>query len=194
MSLTLSQLTPADLDALYPIMQRDFPPDELKPLSRLHAMHEMGLYHMLSLEEDGVRRGYAFLVAPPGRNAVLLDYLAMDASLRGGGYGSACLRLLQERYPGGIVLETEAPEDAADEADRQVREKRIRFYHRAGFRYFPFYASAFGVHFHIQYWQREQPWPGRREVAVDLDECYHAFLPEEIYRREIRVELPEQEN
>ena len=60
-------------------------------------------------------------------------YFAMDSGLRGKGYGSQALRLLQQRYQGKrILLEIEEPEEAAPEDD--LKKARKRFYLRQGMR------------------------------------------------------------
>lgn len=75
---------------------------------------------------------------------VYMDYIAVDKRIRGSGIGGqmyfsalaqahvdACFRGRRLR---GLVYEVERPELAADEEDRTLRQRRIKFYERRGAR------------------------------------------------------------
>jgi len=70
--------------------------------------------------------------------ALFLVYLAVDAGHKGRGTGGGLLEFIYENgalaIPGslGMVWETERPEDAASEAERTVRERRLGFFRRHG--------------------------------------------------------------
>ena len=119
-------------------MVADFPQDELKPLGRILDMIKTGLccaYGLYDDEKDGGGlRGYATFIVPDGLRYGLLDYLAVLKEYRGTGVGHAFFHLvgdtLTARYPAlrGFFIESEAVAYAADERERQIREKRISFY------------------------------------------------------------------
>ena len=70
--------------------------------------------------------------------AVFLVYLAVDAGQKGRGTGGNLLEFIHAdarlSAPGGLglVWETERPEDAGDESERTVRERRLAFFQRHG--------------------------------------------------------------
>lgn len=74
-----------------------------------------------------------------------LKFIAIRQDIRSKGYGSLLLQEVvdQVRQDGirqtgwpyiGVVFEVERPEDAPDETQRELREKRIRFYEGNGAR------------------------------------------------------------
>ena len=114
-------------------MKGDFPPAEIKPFSTIRAMHERGEYLGLGMltAEGGILAYAFFVICRPDGQAVLLDYFAVDKDRRGEGIGSRMLREIIERFADiPVLLESEDPDHACDEADRKKREKRLSFYHR----------------------------------------------------------------
>ena len=132
-------------------MRRDFPPDELKPLSPLLEMMERGEYEPYGLFEEGRLLAYALYWKAAGYPYVMLDYFAVMPELRNGGTGSALLRDMLERFcqnGGGVFGEVEIPE-TGDEAVDHLRRRRLGFYARAGLRQAGFRTKIFGVPFLI---------------------------------------------
>ena len=117
-------------------MKQDFPPQELKPLKNIERMRERGEYSCYGSFEDGRLKAYAFVAEPRGGGMVLLDYLAAVSDERSAGHGSRMLGFLREDCAGkgGILIEAEDPAFAADEADGEIRRRRIRFYDKNGSR------------------------------------------------------------
>lgn len=114
-----------------------FPPNERKPLETFFALMDAGRYELLGLYEAGVLLGYAGMWRNPAYpDYILLDQLGVTAARRGGGLGGALLALLEERYRGKacIITEAECPESGDAPAENRLRERRIAFYQRAGFR------------------------------------------------------------
>ena len=133
-------------------MPADFAKGEIKPLERILELSEKKQYFCYGIfeeeekeekqekveKQEGQERlvSYCFLVTSAERDAVLLDYFAVVAGIRGKGYGSRCLTLLKEEIRkkelGTLILEVENPRFGADEADRSLRRRRIDFYRRNG--------------------------------------------------------------
>lgn len=64
-------------------------------------------------------------------STVYLAYLAVDPRLRGKGYGSKILRMLEEKYPDQqIVLDIEPLDPSADNYAQRV--SRLKFYQQNG--------------------------------------------------------------
>lgn len=73
---------------------------------------------------------YAFFSVTPN-GLYLLNMLETIPEKRGSGYGQKMLAYLKEHYaPQPLFMEVEAPELAANEEERIIRERRMKFYHR----------------------------------------------------------------
>lgn len=167
-------------------MEKDFPKSELKPLSAIMAMKRRGIYDCLGLFEEGKLRAYAFFAADQKREYMLLDYLAVCESYRGGGYGSRCLQKIREFYGGrkGVLLECESVDSTEDEKERQVRERRIHFYIKNGCVTTETRSLLFGVEFEILYLPLED-----RKIngSKELKRLYQNMFSEEIYDRHVKI-------
>ena len=128
----------------------DFPKAELKPLRAMHRLMDRGQYDPLLITDDGEEPlGYAMLWLPQSRQGALLEYLGVLRGKRNGGLGTHILPLLAQRY-GQLFGEAEAP-DADDEAENDLRRRRVAFYERNGFRVLDYDTALFGVHFKSLY-------------------------------------------
>ena len=148
--MELKLLNKLELEDLYNNeMTGDFPRSELKPLKAMLALMDRGCYHALLAVEDGEAVGYAMLWLPQSRQGALLEYLGVLRGKRNGGLGTHILPLLAQRY-GQLFGEAEAP-DADDEAENDLRRRRVAFYERNGFRVLDYDTALFGVHFKSLY-------------------------------------------
>ncbi len=189
MEYHLEYMPPEELDLIYPAMERDFPADERKKRDHIRALMESGLEVGWHLMADGARAGYAFVLRHPAVPFVLLDYLAMEH--RGGGAGTACLALLKNEYPQGLLAEVEAEEADQPAEVNHLRRRRIAFYQRAGFVPCPFENTIFRVHYLVHLWTPGPVEHRERQAAQALDALYALQLPEEIYRRRVFITPPE---
>ena len=110
-------------------MKQDFPPDELKPLSRILAQKRKNIALCLGYFEQDKLIGYAVLEQDTAQRCLLLDYFAIIQSSRGQGWGTRFLNELKTMFADRemIVIEAEA-------APTEQARKRIAFYQRAGAR------------------------------------------------------------
>lgn len=129
---------PEEFDDIFARIRHDFAPGEYPPPAVLRGQLKSGKAEGLLLEEDdGAGRrpvAYATTARQPGGAYCLVSLLAVFDGARGKGHGSAFLRALRGYYAGsaGLIVEVERP-DNAEEAERAIRLRRIRFYERAGF-------------------------------------------------------------
>ena len=129
----LTLLNSEEIKAIYnKYMVKDFPPDELKPLSSMMDMLRRGIYDCYGLYEEENLLAYAYLTVLD--DFVLVDYLAVVPELRGSGIGTKLLtelkKILKEKT---IIIECENPDFATDLQDKTTKIRRIEFYKRSGF-------------------------------------------------------------
>lgn len=117
-------------------MKRDFARNELRPLSSLRKNWRKGEYDAYGLFAGAEFLGYAcFVRIPEGeRYNYLFDYFAIAEEHRDEGLGSVFLEQLAAclRDAACVIGEVEDPDAASGEADRRLRERRVRFYLRNG--------------------------------------------------------------
>ncbi len=107
-----------------------FPKIERHPVRELFEASSAGKAEFLALTEDGRFIGLAYMIVR-GRAAFLL-YFAVKDRLRNRGFGSRCLKAIQERYSGrDVVLLIESLHEKCDNLG--IRTRRKGFYLRNGF-------------------------------------------------------------
>lgn len=168
-------------------MVEDFPPDELKPLWMIERALDEGRYSCFGWFEGREILAYALFVRL-GRTA-LFDYYAVRRDLRDSGVGSRFIRALIEGPLAGmdcVLLEVDDPDEAPDERELDVRERRLRFYMRNGLRDTGARATVFGVAFRILALP-VGPMPGPEAARRVYSELYRAMLPEKLYREQVHI-------
>lgn len=196
-SFTVEQLSLSQVRALYAgRMREDFPPDEIKPLSAIERAMGRGEYVCLGAMDGEEILAYAFFVKlrEGERGFALFDYLAVKKEARCMGVGSAFLQALISgslKSMACVLLEVDDPAFVPDETERDVRNRRLRFYLRNGLRDTSVTAVVFGVHFRIlalPVGTCPSPDETRRMYAA----LYRAIMPRHIYEREVLIHgLPE---
>ena len=203
--MEIRELSAEQLTEIYNTHMRvDFPPAELKPLDRILMLQEMGLYKGFGWvkEEEGKSAeilAYALLVQPEyhevfGQDSyVLMDYYAVCAGNRGQGVGSAFLStLLPSIECRSVLFEVEDPAAAEDEEEREIRERRMRFYHRLGLRATTgLYTNVFGVVFEMLTWNKEQKPLSAVEMKAAMSQMYRRMLTEELFVKNVQLEVLE---
>ena len=173
-------------------MTTDFPQDELKPLEHILYTMETGLCCAYGMYEQAELRGYAIFIIPDGLRYGLLDYLAVLREYRGTGVGHTFFEqvggVLATRYPTlkGFYIESENIAFAADEGERQTREKRISFYRRNHCAMTTLESRLFGVDYSILLYDFGEENAASATVK-DLDDIYRAMFKEHHYENEVSV-------
>ena len=122
--MELKRLDKEELAALYrDEMMEDFPHSELKPLSAMLRLMDMGRYDPLLITQDGQAVGYAMLWLAGDRSGALLEYFGVLRGLRSAGQGSRILSMLSGRY-GQLFGEAEAP-CSHDPDINELRQRRL---------------------------------------------------------------------
>lgn len=187
--IQINILTKQQVSAVYQQhMQRDFAPDELKPLDSMLRLMDQGLYRAYGLLEGGELIAYALLMTAPGGRVALLDYYAVVACRRSGGIGSRFLTLLRKELADfdGVVLESEHPEYAVGRRDKAVRTRRVAFYRRAGVRPTSLFSRLFGVTYTVMYLPCGRDIPDGC-VYRELNAIYRRLFPAYIWQRKVEI-------
>ena len=183
--LELRPLGPDEMAVLYRREVRNtFPPSERKSLGAIQRQMRAGNYPVWGLFQGNYLVGYALLWLAEGGQAALLDYLGVTEACRGRGYGSLLLERLFQIYGAhtAILAEVEAPE-AREPRERALQERRLKFYHRAGFRYTGFDSLLFGVHYRLL-----AAGPGEREsLLTAYRSLYQGHLSQMLYHKFVQI-------
>ena len=170
-------------------MRKDFPPIELKPFSHIERMMNLGLYDSFVFCEEDRFVGYALCSENRNRDAVLLDYFAVNSDLRGKGYGQKALAMLWEIYREHdmVILESENPAFFEDEQDYQKKLRRVRFYEeKCGMTRCDFTTRLFGVEYVIMVKGCKKEADSALAVQK-LKEIYQVLVKPEAYRQYLLI-------
>ena len=191
--LQIARLSWQDIQSVYhTYLVKDFPPEEVKPLSAMQTSFLRGQYLGFGAFDSaaGPNRdlaAYAFFVVR--ERDCLFDYLAVREDLRGEGIGSRFLRALMQEHLSGadsVLLEIVNPRYALSAQKREECERRERFYVRNGLADTGAQAVTFGVEYKIL------EYPARRahtraETERIYASLYRSYLPEQVYARQVKI-------
>ena len=127
---------------VYRLYREAFPSSERKPFSVILKMSRNKKTDVWCMMKGTSFKGFATTIN--SREAVLLDYLAVEKSARGQGAGRETLAALMQEYSGrGMFVEIESAFEPGD--DQALRRRRRQFYMSAGMEPFGVMANVFGV-------------------------------------------------
>lgn len=184
--LTADELTRVYLDE----MRRDFPAGELKPLSMILQSEADGSAHTWGVYDGETLAAYLLMVRPQGCAASSLDYFAVVPAYRAGGLGAKLLAQLPqyERGASAILIESECPEKAEDEA---MAVRRLGFYARCGAQ-----DTGWTEHFLGTSWFRILSIPcmaaealPAEQVVDALADCYRRSIPD--WKKHVQLYRPD---
>ena len=134
--------TDADWRNISKLYKSAFPLTERKPLSLIRSTHKKNKADVWLIEDEGTFKGFA--ITMNSGDLVMLDYFAVTEDARGKGYGSSCLKWLQEQYKDyRFFLEIESIYIKAKNMKQRIGRKA--FYERNGMREVGIVAKVFGV-------------------------------------------------
>ena len=191
-SFSVRDLTLNEVRGIYgERLVRDFPVNEIKPLSAIEAMMRRGEYACYAASDGGETLAYAFFVCLNGDETpvCLFDYLAVREDLRGSGVGGAFLEQLMAgplRAYACVLLEVDDPDFAADDREKAVWERRLRFYRHHGLTDTGVRANVYGADFRILELPVAAPHAASdaRDIYCRL---YRRMMPPAIYRSKVRI-------
>ena len=177
----LTLLNTEEIKTIYnKYMVKDFPPDELKPLSSMMDMLSRGIYACYGLYEGENLLAYAYLTILD--DFVLVDYLAVVSQHRGSGVGTKLLSELKGILKGKtIIIECENPDFATDPQDKTTKLRRIEFYKRSGFVLSGVSSRLFNVEYVIL------TFPECKNSAFGLEKLYLQMLGQKVCSEKLIV-------
>ena len=169
-------------------MQRDFDPQEIKPWSQIKKLWNRNEYICHALTDAGEILGYAFFVQI--NSNFLLDYFAIEENYRCSGLGTLFLNQLANRLQDAacIVCEVEDPDKAVTPEDRHLRERRLHFYLRNGYRQTGVVARVFGVDFLILEIPTGKVYTSE-EFCEIYTEIYRSIHPPLVFQAQFRAKV-----
>lgn len=194
MDYTIKDLTKEQMAEIYEKwIHEHFPVNEIKPLKHIYRMWERDAYCALGMYDGEELVGYAFFAMVPGRDMLLLDYLAVLGNYRNLGAGSTFLQRMGQclaEYKGvsykGILIETENVEYAQDDEEREIRRKRDEFYERNGAIRTDVIGEVYGVHYAIWNLPISES-AGFEECREQLKEIYQMMVAGDKYQKFVKI-------
>jgi GNAT superfamily N-acetyltransferase len=126
------------LDAVVRIYDASLPASERKPVEAIRDMADRPDYRLIAATDEAGRTiGFAAVFVPPNETFALLEYLAVDESVRGRGVGAALFAGVVDALHGesrDLSLLVEVDADIEGAPDRDLRVRRQAFYRRLGCR------------------------------------------------------------
>ena len=186
--LKVRELQVDEIKSLYnERLTRDFPPDELKPLTMIMSALERNAYICYGALLGESILAYAFFVKCG--NDALIDYYAVREDVRDAGIGSRFIQKLISGLLQGmncVLLEIEDPNWSQDVRERDIRVRRLSFYTRNGLIETGVKSNVWGVPFCIL----ELPL-GERHSAAQIrmvyGEIYRVLMSEKVYNERVRI-------
>jgi len=175
--ISMKTINKVELEKIYlEILPQHFPQNEIKPWAKVSKLWDMGGYHGYQWEADNQIIGYALLFQAED-GYWLLDYYAVMEDKRNQGYGGKFLQQIKAALTdfAGIIIEAENPDFACDEADQELRKRRINFYLRNGCVQTQVLAYAAGVEYVVVYMPCQKE-ADTVDIAQHLDDIYHKIL------------------
>lgn len=170
-------------------MKKDFPKDELKPLSMIIRSIDNGNYSCYGLFENEELFGYACFVSlkKDGKIYCLLDYFAVLCDRRDKGIGSEFLRILREKFTDTEIFLCES-EDIKNSFGEELntRQRRISFYLRNDFVDTTVRANVFGVDYILLEFNLGKTHTAD-EVCQRYIDIYSVILPKSKHEKNIRI-------
>ena len=150
--LKLRDLSPDEMREVYNShMINVFPANELKPCESIYQemLEDKFLACGLFAGEELV--AYMFTACMPGRPQLFGQYVVVKEEYRSMGVGGVLMDEVCRHYAGYrcVMADVEDPDFAGDDEDSALRERRIRFYTRNGFRRTKVKAHVYGVDYEI---------------------------------------------
>lgn len=174
-------------------MVRHFHKSEIKSFDLIERLISEGKYVCYGIyKEHGEELiGYAYFIKEENKPIILLDFFAVLKAHRSNGIGSRFLkevrRSFQNEYQ-AVFAEVENPDYAANEENRVLRKRRIRFYTRNGFRLSNVLSCLTNSEYRIMVLHLQAPLTDD-EILDELQKLYQGIYEKDFYANNIHVRI-----
>ena len=134
---------------VYKHYKKLFPPRERKPYIVIKRLYKRGILKLYKIIDENQFVGFLITSSIRNNGCLKLDYFAILPQYQSKGYGGQVIKKLKEISKDyyGIFIEVEKIGLGRDEEENKIREKRIKFYERNGFKKLNFEMEVFNVIF-----------------------------------------------
>lgn len=112
---------------------KDFPREERTTLNKFKKRVTRGQEEVYLYEEGEKEKAYIIIANLD--NYVLVTFLAVFEECRGEGIGTKLLKEIEANFSNrkGILLEVENPQYSTSQDEKEIRQRRIKFYERSNY-------------------------------------------------------------
>jgi len=160
---------------------KDFPKNERPNLEVFRKRMLKKNEEVYIFEEDGIDKGYCIIYQL--KEYILVTFLAVYKENRGKGTGTKILKEIQEKYSNkkGILLEVEDPDFAKNNKEKNIQEKRIKFYEKSNFKVLKnLRAKPYTVNFKIMIYELQKA--DIKEIENNIREFYYAVIDKKMQK------------
>lgn len=112
---------------------KDFPREERRSLNKFKKRITKGKEEAYIYLENGKEKAYTIIAVLD--NYVMVSFLAVFKEYRGEGIGTKLLKEIKDNFSNkkGILLEVENPKYSKNQEEKEIRERRIKFYEKSNY-------------------------------------------------------------
>ena len=158
---------------------KDFPREERRSLNKFKKRITRGKEEVYLYLENEKEKAYAIIVVLD--NYVMVSFLAVFKEYRGEGIGTKLLKEINDNFSNkkGILLEVENPKYSKSQEEKEIRERRIKFYEKSNYNIVDgVEINSHSIMFNIMILNINNNKVDKQEIAKELNDFYT-----EIFRR-----------
>ena len=152
---------------------RDFPREERRSLNKFKKRVTSGKEEVYVYLENGQEKAYTIMVIL--NNYVMVSFLAVFKQYRGEGIGTKLLKEIKDNFSNkkGILLEVENPKYNKDEKEKEIRQRRIKFYEKSNYNIIDgVEVNSHSIMFNIMILNINNEKIDKQEIAKELNDFY----------------------
>ncbi len=174
---------------IYPKYKEIFPQVERKPYTEIKKSYKNQIVDIIQIIEENKVVGFITTNSLENNPYLQLDYFAIFPEYQGKGYGTRAIKLLKEIYKDyyGIFIEIESIEHSKTEEEREIRQRRARFYEDLGFCNMNFDVELFRVIYSAYILPCKKDKFVDKEVTKNIFQIYTAICGEKRTKRNCKV-------
>ncbi len=152
---------------------KDFPREERRSLNKFKKRITRGKEEAYIYFENGKEKAYTIIVVL--NNYVMVSFLAVFEQYRGEGIGTKLLKEIKENFSNkkGILLEVENPKYSKSQKEKEIRERRIKFYEKSNYKIVDgVEVNSHSIMFNIMILNINNEQINKQEIAKEFNDFY----------------------